>query len=167
MLFRSVQLIDVMPTLLDVSRLAHPKGIQGQSLGPLLQASNANGAAWKRRPAITEKQPERTPSEAPDPQAERESSWQSFAINDGEWKLIHHTVRPANRPEFELFDARHDPRDQKDVAVDHADVVQRLAKALDGWQQMARAAKLKLDSENNKTLSPEQLQRLRSLGYVK
>lgn len=162
-----VQLIDVMPTLLDFSRLSHPKGIQGQSLVPLLQAPNANGAVWRRRPAITEKHPGETNDDAPDPGHEREGSWQSFALNDGEWKLIHHTVRPASRPEFQLFDARHDPLDQKDVAADHADVVQRLAKALDGWRQMALAAKLKPDTESTQTLSPEQLQRLRSLGYVK
>lgn len=162
-----VELIDVMPTLLDLSRLSPPKGVQGQSLMPLLQASNATGAARKRRPVITEKQPERIATDAPDPKAELESSWQSFAINDGEWKLIHHTIRPAERPEFELFDAQHDLLDQKDVAAGHPDVVQRLAKALGGWHQMALAAKPKPDAESTQTLSPEQLQRLRSLGYVK
>jgi hypothetical protein len=32
---------------------------------------------------------------------------------------------------------------------------------------MAEGARLKPDAESNKTMSPEQLQRLRSLGYVK
>ena len=43
----------------------------------------------------------------------------------------------------------------------------RLSKSLAGWKQMAQAAKLKPDSEATKNLSPEQLQRLRSLGYVR
>jgi hypothetical protein len=45
--------------------------------------------------------------------------------------------------------------------------VARLSKALDGWKQMAERAKLKPDTETTKNLSPEQLQRLRSLGYVR
>ena len=36
-----VHLIDVMPTLLDFSRLPRPQGIQGQSLASLIQASSA------------------------------------------------------------------------------------------------------------------------------
>ena len=54
-----------------------------------------------------------------------------------------------------------------DVAAKHPEVVARLAKALGGWKQMAQAARLKPDAETAKTLSPEQLQRLRSLGYVR
>jgi arylsulfatase A-like enzyme len=162
-----VQLIDVMPTLLDLSGLPHPEGMQGQSLVPLLQMPASQGTAWKKRPAITEKQPMRGPNDRPDPANERDASWQSFAIHDGEWKLIHHTIRPAGKPEFELFDALRDPLDQKDLASAHPDVVERLKKALDGWQQMALAARPKSDSEATQKLSPEQLQRLRSLGYVK
>ena len=163
-----VESIDIMPTLLDLSQLPHPKGIQGQSLVPLLKLKgDEQPATWKRRPAITEKTVMTTANDAPDPDNERDVSWQSFAINDGEWKLIRHTIRPAGRPEFELFDAKRDPLDQNDVASEHADVVQRLAKALDGWHQMAMAAKLKPDTEATKNMTPEQLQKLKSLGYVK
>ena len=163
-----VESIDIMPTVLDFSQLPHPNGIQGQTLVPLLDMPGDRKAApFQRRPAITEKPSLREAREAPDPNNERDVSWVSFAINDGEWKLIHHTIRPAGRPEFELFDAKRDPLDQHDVAAEHADVVQRLAKALDGWHQMALAAKLKPDAETTKTMTPEQLQKLRSLGYVK
>jgi hypothetical protein len=82
-------------------------------------------------------------------------------------ELIHHTVRAASQAEFQLFDARKDPLDQHDVAAEHADVVQRLAKALDAWHEKALAARLKPDSESTQNLSPEQLKKLRSLGYVK
>jgi arylsulfatase A-like enzyme len=163
-----VESIDIMPTLLDFSQLPQPKGIQGQSLVPLLNIKgDAPAAAWKRRPAITEKTVMRVASDAPDPGNERDVSWQSFAINDGDWKLIRHTIRPAGRPEFELFDAQRDPLDQHDVAKDHPDVASRLAKALDGWHQMAVASKLKPDSETTSNMTPEQLRKLRSLGYIK
>jgi len=163
-----VESIDIMPTVLDFSQLASPKGIQGQTLVPLLKMKSAStSATWKRRPAITEKLSMRVAGDAPDPTHQRDTGWESFAITDGDWKLIHHTIRPAARPEFQLFDARRDPLDQRDVAGEHADVVQRLSKALDGWHQMALAAKLKPDTEMTKSMTPEQLRKLRSLGYVK
>ena len=72
---------------------------------------------------------------------------------------------PGGGPEFELFDAT-DPLNRRRRGA-NPDIVERLAKALDGWQEMAAAARLKPDTETAKTLSPEQLQRLRSLGYVR
>ena len=92
---------------------------------------------------------------------------EATGIIDGEWKLIHNRTRPADRPEFELFHAKHDPLDQKNVAAENAETVQRLKKALDGWRTMAEAARLKPDAETTQGLSAEQLQRLRSLGYVR
>jgi arylsulfatase A-like enzyme len=162
-----VQLIDVMPTLLDLSKLEHPEGIQGQSLAPFLKAggdpSGENGSAlppgWRRRPVVMEKVP-MDGMDFPDAAL-------SHAISDGEWKLIHNRVKPPEKPEFELFDARKDPLDQKNLAAEHPEIVERLGKALEGWRGMAEAARLKPDAETNKSMSPEQLQRLRSLGYVK
>ena len=92
---------------------------------------------------------------------------ESFAIVDGGWKLIHNTARHDGDAEFELYDFLKDPLNQHDLASQHPDIVARLAKELDGWHQMATAAKLKPDSETTKTLTPAQLQRLRSLGYVR
>ncbi|HSC29719.1 MAG TPA: sulfatase-like hydrolase/transferase, partial [Vicinamibacterales bacterium] len=160
----TVQLVDVMPTLLDLSRLPQPDGVQGQSLLSLLTRPDATdgddpSGSWRRRPAILEKQPMGMPGHP--------ASTEAYAIVDGEWKLIHNRVRPPDRPEFELFHAVRDPLDQKNVAADHPDVVQRLAKAIDGWHAMAVAARLKPDSEEAGNLTPEQLQRLRSLGYIR
>ena len=152
-----VELIDVMPTLLDLSGVPLPAGVQGQSMRPLL--TKEAGGGWKRRPPIAEKQPM---GGTDFPEAS-----ESYAIMDGNWKLIHNVTRPPEKPEFELFDFYQDPLDQKNVAAEHADVVDRLGKMLDGWHQMAAAAKLKPDSELTKGMSKEQLEQLRSLGYVK
>ena len=57
--------------------------------------------------------------------------------------------------------------DQQNVSAEHADVVQRLSKVLNGWHQMALAAKLKPESEATKGMSAEQLRKLRSLGYIR
>ena len=153
-----VQLVDVMPTLLDLSGLEHPAGMQGQSLVPLLRPA-AGGRAWTRRPVILEKQPM---GEAEHPEAS-----ELYGIIDGSWKLVHNKVAPNDRPEFELYDAAKDRLDSNNVAAAHPDVVQRLAKVLNGWHTMAAAARLKPDTETTKALSAEELQRLRSLGYVK
>jgi hypothetical protein len=45
--------------------------------------------------------------------------------------------------------------------------VKRLAELLDGWYKMANAARLPADSENTSGLSQQQLERLRSLGYIR
>ena len=154
-----VELVDVMPTLLDVSGLPHPAGIQGQSLLPLVRESSGSARGWKRRPVIMEKQPS-DPNRHP-------NATEAYAIIDGNWKLVHNKVRPAERAEYELYEYPKDQFDQKNVASEHPDVVQRLAKALDGWRTMATAARLKPDTETTKSLSAEELQRLRSLGYVR
>jgi arylsulfatase A-like enzyme len=163
-----VQLIDVMPTLLDISRLTHPEGLQGQSLMPLLTASSAGGAGtvsaadsgWRNRPVIMEKIPDGTAEEFP-------ATIAATAIIDGQWKLIHNKAGAPDRPEYELFDVANDPLDQKNVADQNPEVVKRLAKAIEGFRTMAAAARLKPDAEATDKMTPEQLQRLRSLGYIK
>ena len=161
-----VQGIDIMPTMLELSGIALPPGLQGQSLRPFLTTSTNESdvvkswPGWNRRPAISERVPN-TP--APRDEASRES----VAIVDGNWKLIHNTVRPTGIPEFELFDYFKDPLNKQNVAADHPDVVARLSKLIAGWRQMATAARLKPDAETTKTMSAEELQRLRSLGYVR
>jgi arylsulfatase A-like enzyme len=160
-----VQLVDVMPTLLETSGLPVPKEAQGQSLRPLLSPRGAQGAVaanggWKRRPLVSEKHPFGNAAEFP-------SAAESYAIVEGDWKLIHNVVRPEGKPEFELFDFYKDPHDQRDLAAANPEVVARLSKMLEGWRRMAKQAQLKPDTEAAKNLSAEQLERLRSLGYVK
>jgi arylsulfatase A-like enzyme len=166
-----VQSIDIMPTMLDLTGLAHPQGLQGQSLQPFLAPAPAGAASapasaggswpgWTSRPTISERVPN-MPTPRPD------NNRESVAIIDGTWKLIHNTARPPDLPEFELFDYAKDPLNKQNVAADHPEVVARLSKAIAGWRQMATAARLKPDAESTKGLSAEELQRLRSLGYVR
>ena len=86
---------------------------------------------------------------------------------DGQYKLVHNVARPPGQPEFELFDFMGDPHDLKDVASAHQDVVDRLRRELEAWKKMAKEARLPPDSEATKGMSAEQLEQLRSLGYVK
>ena len=151
----TVELIDVMPTLLALSGLAAPKGIQGASLVPLM--SDGPHSGWPR-PAITEAAGRPDPSVA--------TTEESYALSLGDWKLAHHVVRAADRPEFQLFDRGKDPLDTTDVAAQHPEVVARLSRELEAWRRMATGARLKPDSELASTVSGEELERLRALGYV-
>src|SRR6185503_19588444 len=135
-----VQLIDVMPTLLDTSGLQVPAEAQGQSLRPLLAATGGPGVAaanggWKRKPLVSEKHPFGS--------KEFPGASESYAIVEGNWKLIRNVVRPPAAHEFELYDFYQDPHDQQDVAAQHPDVVARLSKMLEGWKRMAEQARLK------------------------
>jgi arylsulfatase A-like enzyme len=152
-----VELIDVMPTLLELAGLPLPRGLQGRSLGPLLGGA-PTAAGRPVRPVVAEKQPMgRTGHPAVS---------ESYAIVDGDWKLIHNVARPPEKGEFELYDFYKDPLDQVDVAAAHPDVVKRLAGLLDKWRQDAKAARLKPDTESTQGLSKAQLEQLRSLGYI-
>jgi arylsulfatase A-like enzyme len=151
----TVELIDVMPTLLDLTSLPQPRGIQGRSLRPLF---TPGGGPWASDPAFAEKQP--TGGD------DARSVSELYAVVDSRFKLIRNVVRGNDRPEFELFDVQADPFDQRNLADAHPDEVARLTRVLEAWQRAARAARLKPDGEAAKDMTPEQLEHLRSLGYV-
>ncbi|HEV3458648.1 MAG TPA: sulfatase [Thermoanaerobaculia bacterium] len=163
---QTVQSIDLMPTLLEMSRLPVPAAAQGHSLLPLLaQASRSSSpaqaagarTAW---PAVIEKAPTQEGGGPPP----RDSA--SYAIIVDSWKLVRNVKRQPGRPEYELYNHRTDPLDAADVAADHPDVVQRLGTELQAWQRKAEAARLRPDSQLRQGLGKEELERLRSLGYI-
>ena len=158
----NVQLIDIMPTLLDLSGLPHPDGLQGRSLLPFVAPADATTvASWVTRPAFSEKAPT-TGSAAPPP-----NDTESYAVIDEDWLLIHNRARADGTPEFELYDMTTDPLNSTNVADGQTDVVERLGRELDRWHRIAEQARLPDDAEATAGLSQEQLERLRSLGYIR
>jgi len=153
----TVESIDLMPTLLDLCRLPVPPAAQGRSLTPLLES-----APWTARPAFSEKAETKPGDGAPPPH-----DTASYSITEDGWKLIHNPKRPAGQPEFELYDARRDPLDHADVAAQHPEVVSRLAPALSAWMKKAEAARVAAENGPGVEMKPEDLERLRSLGYVR
>ena len=148
-----VQTIDLAPTLLDLAGLAVPEGIQGRSLVPLFR-----GEAWRPRPAFVVKA--RQEGGVGPPPLETES----FAIVTDGFKLVRHTGDEEGSV-VELYDFVDDPLDTTDLSAEHPDVVERLSEQLDGWRRQAEAARL-TDETDLESLSAEELERLRSLGYV-
>ncbi len=163
----TVETIDLMPTILAISELPVPAGVQGESLTPLLAATSA--AALKEaeavtrwsRPAVTEKAMTTTSVGAPPP-----INTESYSIILDGWKLIHNPKRASGKPEYELYEERKDPLDQINLATQHPEIVNRLAKELAAWRIKASAERLKPDAESSIGLSQEELERLRSLGYI-
>jgi arylsulfatase A-like enzyme len=152
----TVQSIDLMPTLVELSGLSIPEAAQGQSLVPLLTGDRER---FRSRPAFSE----RFGYDVDRPYAN------SIAVVAEGFKLIHNLDLPENEPDFpewELFDDQKDPLNLINVAGEHPEVVERLSRILEDWYKFAQAAKLPSDEGVIETLNPEELERLRSLGYV-
>lgn len=155
-----VQTLDLMPTVLELAGLEAPAGLQGQSLVPWMDAPEGDvPMGFRSRPAFTEKAQHLRGASPQDAES------MSFAMLVEDWKLVHHVERPDDRPEFQLFRPSEDPLDQVDLAAQHPQVVERLAAQLDGWRQQALAQRLD-DDGALEGLSSEEMERLRSLGYV-
>ena len=76
-------------------------------------------------------------------------------------------TRDEGEPEYELYDHKRDPLNLIDVAQDHPGVVERLTTELARWQRRSEAARLPADDELGDVLSADELERLRSLGYLR
>ncbi|HUG44146.1 MAG TPA: sulfatase [Acidobacteriota bacterium] len=167
----TVRNIDLMPTLLELSHLEVPDSLQGQSLLPLLSAAarGMEGSAlreeaarlgWEPRPAIAEKAKTIEGRISPPP-----NHTESVAIILDGWKLIHNTEREEGHPEVELYNHLEDPLNQHNLAESRPEIVQMLKERLASWKEMAEAAQLP-DADETEGLDPEELKRLRSLGYI-
>ena len=156
---RTTQSIDLMPTLLELSALEIPEAAQGRSLVPLLASPEAPASlGWTPSPAFSERK--QIPSEPTGYSRDTDS----YAIVADGWKLIQHTRRPDDFPEFELFDHEADPLNLDDVAAAHPERVQALATALTAWRERAESQRVSVETQG---LSPEEERRLRSLGYIR
>ena len=152
----TVQLLDLAPTILDLAGLSVPERMQGQSLKPLLAAPGEE--RWRARPAISEwrRRTDQLGTRIVD----------AFSIIEGEWKLVRNVERPDDVAEFELYHHPSDPLDQKNIASENPEIVDRLRQQLEAWHKWALENKLATDGEAASEMTSEELQRLRSLGYV-
>ncbi|MCP4654701.1 MAG: sulfatase-like hydrolase/transferase, partial [bacterium] len=151
-----VRTIDLMPTVLELSGLSLPEGIQGQSLVPLLQG---DGGRFREQPAlITRVYPE---------QNMQLMDTQIFALAAGGWKLVEITERNTPEARYELYDLSTDPLDTEDLAARRPEVVERLQGQLARWRERAAAQRLAPAEEARDRLSAEALERLRALGYIR
>ena len=151
-----------LPTLLELSGIPVPETAQGQSLLPMVVSPNDPTAlGWIERPAFSERKRIASRRERADYDVDQYS-----VVSDG-WKLVRNVDSPEGMPEFELYNHADDPLNHTEVAAGHPDIVERLTKELAGRLRYAEARKLPTDEDAADGLSPEELQRLRSLGYIR
>ena len=159
---QTVESISLMPTLLELSGVHVPEEAQGQSLVPLLvETDDPASLGWEARPAFSERR--RIPSRSDRKPFDVD---QQSVVLDG-WKLVHNLDSPGGIAEYELYSHTDDPVNLVDVAADHPDIVERLTTALAERVRYMEARTLPTDEDASERLSPEELQRLRSLGYVR
>ena len=152
----TVEMLDLAPTLLELVGIEVPERMQGNSLLPLLSLPD-KAHRWVSQPAISE-WTRRTDQQG--------RGVDVFSIILDGYKLIYNIGGPDDVPEFELYKHSADPLDQNEIASEHPDIVERLSKQLERWQKWAISEKLPTNAEEADGLDRDELERLRSLGYI-
>ena len=155
-----VQLIDVMPTILDALGLPAPRFAEGQSVLPL-----ARGRPFKRRtPVMTSRFAH--PGAQPDG-AVRENRTDTFALVDSKWKLIYRDkARQVGMNRVELYDRLADRAEAKNVAGQYPKEVERLMTQIGQWINAQNRLRVVLGHGGTTMLDQQTIQQLRSLGYL-
>jgi len=154
-----VQLIDLMPTILEVTDIKNDGIIQGQSLVPLLK-----GMRFERKGSVMTSKFAHFGAHLggiPD------NLTDAFAYIDRDWKLIYRDqARKAGLKEVELYDRRVDRTDARDLAAQYPQEAQRLKAEVIHWIEQQKPIKKLLGPGGESTLDTQTLERLRSLGYI-
>ena len=140
----AVSLIDLAPTLLELAGVPPEAGdaMQGRSLAPVLEGRAPLDPArpiFLFRPNNTD-----IPGE-------------QYAVRQGDWKLI----RGPGEGRRELFDLSQDPRELADRAAAEAARADELERQIAAWLREHERP-----DPAPGGVSPEDLERLRALGYV-
>ncbi|MFT5290175.1 MAG: choline-sulfatase [Planctomycetota bacterium] len=147
-----VQGVDVVPTVLDLTGSPTAKGLPGRSLRPLFAGeftAEPNSRATRALPSLQEV---------------RLFPHASFdAIRFEQWTLIRDI---SNGGSHKLYNRNTDPGELIDCASENVKVVERLAKLLDANVRLATDRAEQFGSSGTQSLSAEQMEALRGLGYV-
>jgi arylsulfatase len=161
-LSQPVSLIDILPTVLDLAGLPPAEVAQGQSLAPLLLGRRG----WTPRPIVLDEF-----------NFDGRYLFGSIEIIDGRWgaslridprpdrkKSPKDRLRPAS---LLIFDIREDPHALKDLHEERPDLVEKYSKMLGRlWQEHLSLAR-KFSRPGSVALNPDQIETLRSLGYLR
>ncbi len=138
---RITELVDVMPTLLDLLGLETPPGVQGRSLLPLVRGQGTPPyLAFGESPGL--------------------GGQRSIAL--GGFRMLHFAADDSVR----LFDLATDPLELADIATVETDRVAVLRRHLEDWGKMVAATSLDPELRSDEPLDDETLERLKSLGYI-
>ncbi|MFH1618482.1 MAG: sulfatase [bacterium] len=110
----TVQLLDIMPTLLSMLGIPGPENIQGKDLSPLINAYAAGKSTAPWQTAANE-------------YTYAETATDKFSIRTAEWKLI------RQEDSVELYNLASDPGETVNLSRTETSVTTKLSKELDAW----------------------------------
>jgi choline-sulfatase len=140
---QQVRILDIMPTVLDLLGIDKPESFAGESLLPLIR-----GESGENRGAFAE-------SLLYGP---RKLAWR-----DAKYKYIYHGEGDGG----ELYDWTEDPAEQTDLSEAYPEVAQQLRhELLDFATELGIRART-MSEPPVIDMSPEQVDKLRSLGYIR
>lgn len=153
-----VQLIDVMPTILDLLGLKIPDLVEGQSL-----AAFVKGEPFQRRgPVMT--------SRYASPHARGivpENGTDTVALLDANWKLLYRDkATEVGLKKIEFYNRRTDLGEAKNVAAQNPQEVERMMAEISRWMDAQKKIKSFLGRGAKATMDQQTLDQLRSLGYI-
>jgi arylsulfatase A-like enzyme len=157
-----VSMIDVLPTVLDLVGLPPAEVAQGQSLAPLLLGRDG----WEPRPVILDE------FDHGDPRTEELRG--VIEVVDGQWGASLEINPDPEWPEAQrrpvpllLYDLWNDPMCLQSVHDEHPDLVAKYTTFLKAQFEAHQALAQQFTPGEQSPLTPEQLQRLRALGYIR
>lgn len=156
-----VSMIDMLPTILDLVDLPMPEVMQGQSLAPLLLGE----PGWEPRPVILD-------------EFEVDQNTGEFRgrieVIDGRWGAsLQINLNPKYKPEQQrpvpllLYDLWDDPECLYSLHEKRPDLVEKYTKFLEAQWKAHQALAQHFTRSEESPLTPEQLETLRSLGYIR
>ena len=136
-----VEVMDLMPTLLELSGAELPAGVQGSSLMPII-----NGTATPPYVAFGESQ---------------NGAGRRFVALAG-----FRAVVTGDEGVVELFNTAADPLELEDLGVDEPNKIAKLTSDLEAWSKMVTVTSLDPELRTDAELDDETLNQLKSLGYI-
>lgn len=145
------ELVDVLPTLLDLVGVPRPNAVQGRSLLPVIDSVFATKSAGGNTPVNDEEQPAYSETDYP----RAAYGWSPLrALRTGKYAFVQ-----APRPE--LYDQSHDPGEEHNLVSSSLAVSSTLAVQLKKFRESTSHA-----PGSQASLDPRQQAQLRALGYV-
>jgi len=161
-LSQPVSMIDMLPTILDLAGLPGLEITQGQSLAPLLLGK----PGWTHRPIVFDEF-----------DITGNYFFGSIEVIDGRWGA---SLSIDNRPDDKktpwdrarpapllIFDVWEDPHAFRSLHEERPDLVEKYSKMLNGIYKEHEALAKKFSRAASVPLTPEQIETLRSLGYLR
>ena len=155
-----VSMLDLLPTVLDLVGLPKGEHLVGQSLAPLLQGREG----WEPRPVLLE-----------ETMIDRETGevWGLIEVIDGRWgaglqigNYSEDESPPTEEERLLVYDLWHDPFCQQNVNEERPDLVKKYRDLLEQRFREHQAVAKDFPREDQLSLGNDQLEQLRSLGYL-